>query len=258
MAPTRWLQACAYIRQAMGEIGAVWGRARLMGLAPGAEVPPHVDVNYYWRTHLRIHVPIVTTPDVSFTCGGETVHMAPGECWVFDTFRWHEVHNRGAAKRVHLVMDTVGGDRLWELIDRAQGGDAAVPAAIAPGGGDPRLLFEQVNAPGIMSPWEIRCHIAFIADEAAPAPGLDQVMKRLDRFALAWTAAWAAYGPSEAGLDDYRRLLAATQQDLASLGADTLQLRNEVPVLRQLAQLIFNVALPRAPQPAAPDRILAG
>ena len=78
-----------------------------MGLGPGAEVPEHVDSHYHWRTHLRIHVPIITSPKVEFTCGGETVHMAQGECWLFDSFRWHEVHNRGTERRVHLVLDTV-------------------------------------------------------------------------------------------------------------------------------------------------------
>ena len=32
-------------------LGGVWGRSRLMALAPGAEVPAHVDAHYYWRTH---------------------------------------------------------------------------------------------------------------------------------------------------------------------------------------------------------------
>ena len=42
----------------MAELNCTWGRSRLMGLEPGAVVPKHVDVHYYWRTHLRIHVPV--------------------------------------------------------------------------------------------------------------------------------------------------------------------------------------------------------
>ena len=26
------------------------------------EVTPHIDVNYYWRERMRVHVPIVTQP----------------------------------------------------------------------------------------------------------------------------------------------------------------------------------------------------
>src|SRR5919112_4063897 len=60
MAPTPYLLACSYIMEIMAELGAVWGRSRLMGLGPGAKVPAHVDINYYWRTHVRIHIPITT------------------------------------------------------------------------------------------------------------------------------------------------------------------------------------------------------
>ena len=122
MAATEHLRACPYLMALMEQLGGTWGRSRLMGLAPGARVPRHVDIHYYWRTHLRIHIPIVTNPGVTFTCGGETVHMAPGESWIFDSFQLHEVHNAGDAKRIHLVLDTVGGERLWDLIDAASNG----------------------------------------------------------------------------------------------------------------------------------------
>ena len=39
MAPTEHLRACSYIMEIMADLGAVWGRSRLMGLAPGAIVP---------------------------------------------------------------------------------------------------------------------------------------------------------------------------------------------------------------------------
>src|SRR3990170_6262425 len=131
----------------MANLGGTWGRSRLMGRAAGAEVPAHIDSHYYWRTHLRIHIPVITNPDVAFTCGSKTVHMAPGECWLFDSFQRHEVHNRGAEHRVHLVLDTVGGRRLWELIEQAQSDEPGEPQLLRPGlaGGGP-LLFERANS----------------------------------------------------------------------------------------------------------------
>src|SRR4051812_46517757 len=96
MAPTEHLLSSPYIREIMKEIGAVWGRSRLMGLAAGSTVPAHIDSHYYWRTHVRIHIPIITNPDVSFTVAGETVHMKAGECWTFDSFQRHEVLNGGS------------------------------------------------------------------------------------------------------------------------------------------------------------------
>jgi quercetin dioxygenase-like cupin family protein len=245
MAPTEHLRACPAIVGVMGAIGAVWGRSRLMRLAPGAVVPPHVDVNYYWRTHLRLHIPVTTTPEVLFTCGDETEHMKAGECWVFDTWKPHHVRNGGESTRVHLVLDTVGGERLWDLIESAaQGAAAGAP------GTDPvridSLRFEQVNAPGTMSPWEVASHIALISAEADPSPLVDAVVSRLGRFEAGWTAAWAQYGPSAAGLGEYRRLLIDVQMDLDRLGGGKLRLRNGVSMYRQLALLIFNVALASA------------
>ena len=66
MGPTEALQQCPYIMQVMGELNSTWGRSRLMGLSGGAVVPEHVDIHYYWRTHLRIHIPVITNPDVAF------------------------------------------------------------------------------------------------------------------------------------------------------------------------------------------------
>lgn len=252
MAPTEHLLASPYIMEIMSELGGVWGRSRLMGLAPGAEVPPHIDSHYYWRTHLRIHIPVITNPGVEFTCGGETVHMAPGECWVFDSFRRHEVHNRGSEHRVHLVLDTVGGSRLWDLVEAAQGKGAVEPRLLEPGGGPKEpLKFEHVNAPKVMSPWEIRCHVRLLADEAVPHPLLEPVLRRLDRFIYEWGALWAEYGERTEGVPHYRRLLAATGRDLGTLGGGEVLLKNELPLYHVLGRLVFEAAVAAPPAPSA-------
>jgi len=255
MRPTPNLTACPYIQQVMAELGGVWGRSRLMGLGAGAEVPEHVDSHYHWRTHLRIHVPVITNPKVEFTCGGETIHMAPGECWVFDSFRWHEVHNRGEERRVHLVLDTVVTPHLWDLIDSAQGG--ATDAKLLRPGDRPAdaLLFEQVNAPKVMSPWEVRCHLAFVTGEAEANPRLEPVLKRLDRFADGWAALWAQFGTSDEGFGDYRRLIGETHAEIEQLGANQIRLKNELELSFVLDQLIFAMAVPE--QPAAVQARLA-
>lgn len=243
MAPTEHLLNCPSIMQVMAEIGGVWGRSRLMGLGPGAQVPRHVDINYYWRTHMRIHIPIVTNPGVLFTCGEESVHMAPGEAWVFDSFRMHDVQNRGSEKRTHLVLDTVPGERLWSLIDEAQGAEAPPPPPakrFSPTGRPiDNLFFEQLNAPRIMSPWEIRCHIAFIRERVVPHGQVEPVFKRLDRFAQGWASVWARFGDSGDGVHEYQRLIAEVKRDLQPLGASGLVLSNEVPVEVALQEMVF-------------------
>lgn len=244
MAPTEYLRACPFIMEIMAVLGAVWGRSRLMGLAPGATVPGHIDSHYYWRTHVRIHIPVITNPGVAFTVGGETVHMEPGECWTFDSFQRHEVVNGGTNHRVHLVLDTVGGGRLWELMERAQGGNSPSPQLVNPGdGAGLPLQFERINSPKVMSPWEMRCHLRFLADEAQPHPRLDEVMTRLEQLNFEWGAVWANHGPADEALHKYEELLAGVARDLGTLGGDSILLKNSLPLYHVLGRLIFEVAV---------------
>lgn len=248
MGPTENLERCRYLTEIMAELGAVWGRSRLMGLAAGREVPLHVDTHYYWRTHLRIHIPVITNPGVMFTCGDETVHMAPGECWLFDSFQWHRVENKGDAQRIHLVIDTVGGGLLPELMAAAEAGDQE-PRLLRPGESRGRQLqFEQVNAPTVMSPWEMRCHLAFLVEQANPDPLLPSVIERIERFIDEWAAAWAHFGTDEKGHSSYAQLIQQTRMDLAKLGGDRITLRNSWPLYHMFDQLIFLMALPRPKQ----------
>lgn len=243
MAATDSLNRCDYVRQIMAEMGGVWGRSRFMGLAPGREVPPHIDINYYWRTHLRIHIPVITNPGVLFTCGGETVHMAAGECWVFDSFLQHDVQNKGDAQRIHLVLDTVGGGILPALMDAAEAG-AGEARLFAPGtrdGGD--LLFEKVNSPKVMSPWEMRCHLAFTREKAGSDPRVVAVLDRMELFIDAWAANWARFGTEDAGRPVYEKLLRDVRESISALGVAELELPNKIPLQRMLEQLILFLAL---------------
>jgi hypothetical protein len=242
MAATEHLLRSPYIMEVMGWLGGTWGRSRLMGLGVGAEVPPHVDCHYYWRTHLRIHIPVITNPGVEFNCGDETVHMKPGECWVFDSFRRHEVHNRGTEKRVHLVLDTVGSARLWDLVDAAQAGDSQA-VEVNPGIGQQPLSFETLNAPKVMSPWEMRCHLAFLHENLAPHAQRDSVEKSLDRFLTKWTAAWSRFGTADEGLSTYEGLIAEVREKLAAFDLSQIRLANGVLLVRCLEELIFKKAV---------------
>ena len=250
MGATDHLRHMPYAMSLMEELGGVWGRSRLMGLAPGAIVPSHVDIHYYWQTHVRIHIPVITNPGVRFQCGDDEVHMEPGEAWIFDSFRLHEVRNEGTEKRVHLVLDTVGGERLWHLIEGANRG---VPAPTEPwypkdGVQRPELRFEQVNLPQLMSPWEIRCHIDFLMSHVTtPVP--QAIAEAIDQFVFEWHAAWAETGDSEAGQENYGRLIRTTREKLTKIGTSTVLLDNQAPLSHALDSLIFSRAL-RPTRPA--------
>ena len=78
MKVTEKLRRSPYIRQVIASFGEVFGRSRLMGLDAKCSVPEHRDVNYHWYNRVRIHVPVITNPDVLFYCGDTHVHMAAG------------------------------------------------------------------------------------------------------------------------------------------------------------------------------------
>lgn len=247
MAPTEHLRACPYILEIMADLGAVWGRSRLMGLAPGAIVPEHVDVGHYWRTHLRIHIPVVTNPGVEFTCEGETVNMAAGECWIFDSFRVHDVRNSGTEKRIHLVLDTVGGEKLWDLMRQGEqaGRDPAAAKFVAPGSvATGNLRYEQINTPDIMSVWEVRCHIDFLLEQAQPGELLDNSRQQLERFLHEWGALWAQFGADSAAQSSYQALIEQIRRELQRIQTGRIVLPNGVPLDRALNELVFTAAAP--------------
>jgi hypothetical protein len=247
MRPTENLERMPYTRQVMGELGGVWSRSRLMGLGAGAEVPEHVDAHYHWRTHVRVHIPILTDPKVLFTCGDETVHMAAGECWMFDSYRWHRVENGWTERRVHLVLDTVTTPSLRALAEAAKTGAAA--RYLAPDASRAvALKFEQINAPTIMSPWELRCHIEFIIAHAAEHQRVPALRERLDRLAEDWAAIWAQFGSSAQGIADYRRTIGVAYREVMPLAGREMMSKNGDYLGNVLESLIFMAALaPSAP-----------
>ena len=120
MLPTPQLLAPPYIRQVLASFGVVWSRSRLMRLAPGAVVPDHADINHHWFSRVRLHIPVLTHPEVVFHCGDERVHMAAGEAWMFDNWRLHRVANPTTVERIHLVADTSGTAAFWRLVAQAE------------------------------------------------------------------------------------------------------------------------------------------
>ncbi len=248
MQPTRQLLQCPYLQQVLSRLGAVWGRTRLMRLDAGAEVTPHADINYYWRERVRVHVPIVTAPEVRFACGDAEINMAAGECWIFDTWRKHRVLNASAHQRIHLVADTVGSDSLGELVGagRAPGYGTFVgwraeqiapqPAAIPP------LRFEAVNVPDVMTPWELREHLLFLLGETSPHPQLAQARQHTARLCATWRALWAEYGNDRAGWPAYRSALDGYEQQMERF-AVALDLPNGALFMNTLRGMVLRVAL---------------
>jgi hypothetical protein len=249
MAPTEHLKKCPYLIEVLSSLGVSLGRTRLMRLSGGAEVTPHVDIHYYWRDRMRIHVPIVTQPTVSFHCGGLTVNMAPGECWIFDTFSRHRVVNDAERKRIHLVVDTVGGEGFFKLAAGGRLPEQANPTWAArkfepTGATIDQLEYESQNLPTVMTPWEIQGHIDFLFREADQKhPQFMAVAHAASHFAHVWRALWSTFGESKLGWPRYRQALDAFTAQLKETRANEVKLRNGADLFATISTIIVLPAL---------------
>jgi hypothetical protein len=247
MQPTPLLARLPQVRRVLGSLGTVLGRARLMRLSGNAQVKEHIDQGYYWAERMRVHVPIVTTADVRFHCGGADINLAAGECWIFDTWRLHRVHNDATQARIHLVVDTIGGDGLWDLIGRGRPHHASsagwtAPRVAADAPVPPELEFETVNVPNVMSPWELRSHIGFLISEAQPHDDLPALQRSALRFLHRWQALWAAYGEADAVHPRYQAVLDEFVAEVRRLGG-TIRLRNTARMSDAMQAMVTKAAL---------------
>lgn len=231
MLPTRWLEGMPYLRQILGEFGVVWGRSRLMRLAPGAGVPEHADVNYHWHTRVRLHIPVFTRPEVRFHCDGQSVHMAAGEAWIFDNWRRHHVENGANAPRIHLVADTTGTAAFW----RFACGQAPPRAQWRTAGFDPEgglpLLTERNERSPIMPAAEAQLLIEDLCMELAVARDGAEAQARVMRFGklmenflFDWRQLCALHGVNGRAMPEFARLVAVVRQ-AAQPFADGLVMR---------------------------------
>jgi hypothetical protein len=240
MKPRPVLARLPYLQQVLANFGVVWSRSRLMKLAAHATVPQHCDISYRWYHRVRVHIPIVTFPEVRFYCGDENVHMAAGEAWIFDNWRPHRVENRSAHDRIHLVADTVGGEAFWDFAARGQWQDfgsvapdaVQLPYRAMPA---PPLLTERVNSYVVMPPAEVDAILGSISkdlgakerNEAAQA-AMTAYRTILRGFCSEWRQLYCLFGDTMPGWPHYARLRDALRQRLAAIDVPVYLWSNQV------------------------------
>lgn len=94
-----------HLKNILEEDGRIF-RAILVNLPSKKEIPKHKDKGKSLRVPRRIHIPIYTNKECSFTVGEVTKHMKQGEIWEIDNAgREHSVSNMGEEDRIHLIVD---------------------------------------------------------------------------------------------------------------------------------------------------------
>lgn len=80
------------------------GAAVLVKLKPKRNILPHTDGGWFVDTH-RLHIPIVTDPDILFTIADKKVHLKKGWIYELNNLVEHSVLNPTDVERVHLMVD---------------------------------------------------------------------------------------------------------------------------------------------------------
>jgi hypothetical protein len=257
MRETRHLAACQYLRQVLASFGEVLGRSRLMKLGAGCEVVEHIDFNYHWYTRVRVHIPIITNAEVTFYCADESVHMKPGECWIFNSWCRHRVVNAGREERIHLVVDAAGSSRFWRIVRRAQQIDPRVETAEPDAlvkrvpfdpGKQAHVLTEQFNIAPVMSPGEIDALVGDLVRDFAANPANDTqrvtlYTNLLTDFAKDWREIWHKFGYGPDGWPQYKEVIAALTGQLHPDPGALVTNSNGVAVNRIIMQRILKPAL---------------
>ncbi|MGZ4975636.1 MAG: aspartyl/asparaginyl beta-hydroxylase domain-containing protein [Methylobacter sp.] len=138
---TPLLECCPYFRQVLQHFKCETHAVRLMALAPGGVIREHTDPGTNFEDGLaRLHIPIITDPDVLFWLDGEPVHFAAGHTWYMNANCKHRVENHSAVHRIHLVLDCIPNQWLTDIFNAA--GFVANPL---PKYGDPSITDANVS-----------------------------------------------------------------------------------------------------------------
>lgn len=100
------LHNCDYLKKVIATFKCPLLSVRLLKLSPGAFIKPHRDFELgYEDGNFRLHIPILTHSQVTFTLDGHQLEMLAGECWYTNVNFVHSVSNEGLTDRIHLVLD---------------------------------------------------------------------------------------------------------------------------------------------------------
>ena len=113
---TENLRRTPYFKGILDELKCPKEVVRILFLPPEGHIKDHFDFHTSFQFGLlRLHIPIITHPDVAFVIDGQRMNWAPGELWYGDFSKVHSVKNNSPIVRVHMVIDVQINDFLLGL-----------------------------------------------------------------------------------------------------------------------------------------------
>jgi ribosomal protein S18 acetylase RimI-like enzyme len=125
-ANTPLLASCPGVTRVLETLHCPQKSVRFLRLKAGSVIKEHSDLELDFEDgEVRLHIPVITNPDVEFILAGSRVVMREGECWYLNVSQPHSVNNRGATDRIHLVVDCVVNDWLRNMMLSTAGAKSA-------------------------------------------------------------------------------------------------------------------------------------
>jgi len=113
---TESVRRTPYFKKILDDLECPKEVVRLLFLPPGGHIKDHFDFHTNFQFGLlRLHIPILTHPDVIFTIDGQRMNWKAGELWYGDFSRVHSVLNNSQIVRVHMVIDVQINDFVLGL-----------------------------------------------------------------------------------------------------------------------------------------------
>ncbi|MEM7086672.1 MAG: aspartyl/asparaginyl beta-hydroxylase domain-containing protein [Bacteroidota bacterium] len=97
----------------IAELKLQWRLVRFLILGPGGIIKEHADTFLSGRV-VRLHIPVITNPEVEFNLDHQRQTWQEGEFWYGDFTLPHSVYNRSNTTRVHLVIDAAVDENLFK------------------------------------------------------------------------------------------------------------------------------------------------
>ena len=94
-----------------GYARGVFPRVMLARMGAGGVIQPHIDANPAAKWPHKIHVPLLTNPQVGFRIGDVVHHFPVGEAVEVNNLGPHAVHNGGQTDRIHLIFEYFDADQ---------------------------------------------------------------------------------------------------------------------------------------------------
>lgn len=229
MKMTPLLARCQYLKQILASFNIPISRTRLTRLTGHADVPKHTDWKYHWFRRTRIHIPIITNPEVLFYCNDYFVHMSAGEAWIFDNFKPHWVVNPVNATRIHLVIDTVGSPEFWELVklsERPFDFSGNTPTEYCYVDYNPQvnaeIPLEPYDSYKLLTPDEVDVLLNDLISGIQASDLCHEKLTKIDNtaalFGKEWRNNYAIHGHERSGWLAYKQLISQLQECISAQG----------------------------------------